>query len=252
LTDYFGSNYESSINQADDGRYYFATSGRSFTQIITRDCRNHPEFPTDGSRFSWSFTFSGSFLGGDEDYHKNELDFDWFTPTVSKFVLRQSIKIGVIQSIPVKGEQRSIIPPNARFMLGGSGIPYGEMLRGYEDNSIGPMGTYRPRGGNIVLKYALELRFPFSENPTVYGLLFAEAGNVWDDFDSIVNPYSDPFQGPVDPFALKRSAGAGIRMFMPMLGMLGFDMGYGFDDTILDGDHKPQGWNYHVLFGMPF
>tara|TARA_B100000959_G_C14703284_1_gene509680 strand:- start:328 stop:741 length:414 start_codon:yes stop_codon:yes gene_type:complete len=137
-------------------------------------------------------------------------------------------------------------------MLGGSGIPYGEMLRGYEDNSIGPMGTYRPRGGNIVLKYALELRFPFSENPTVYGLLFAEAGNVWDDFDSIVNPYSDPFQGPVDPFALKRSAGAGIRMFMPMLGMLGFDMGYGFDDTILDGDHKPQGWNYHVLFGMPF
>jgi outer membrane protein insertion porin family len=84
------------------------------------------------------------------------------------------------------------------------------------------------------------MRLPLSENPTVYALAFAEVGNVWDDFDN------------VDPFQFKRSAGIGVRMFMPMLGMIGFDMGYGFDDTIFDSDNKPQGWDYHILFGMPF
>ena len=56
----------------------------------------------------------------------------------------------------------------------------------------------------------------------------------------------------VDPFDMKRSAGIGIRTFMPMLGMLGFDMGYGFDDSSYDINKLPQGWNYHILFGMPF
>ena len=83
------------------------------------------------------------------------------------------------------------------------------------------------------------MRLLFSENPTVYGLLFAEAGNVWSNFYS------------VDLYYLKRSFGAGVRTYMPMLGMLGFDMGYGVDDTIYDIDIKPQGWNYHFLFGMP-
>jgi len=240
LTEYFGTGIESLIKVGSDGRPYFITSGRSITQNVTRDSRNHPEFPTDGSLFSWTTTFSGSILGGDEDYHKHEFTFDWFNPTVGKFVLHQKLKAGVIKEIHVSGSQRSVIPPSARFLLGGSGIPYGEMLRGYDDNTIGPIGTFSPRGGNVLLKYSLELRFPFSESPTVYGLVFGEAGNVWENFNS------------VDPFKLYRSAGMGIRMYMPMLGMLGFDMGYGFDDTIYDVDKKPQGWNYHLLFGMPF
>ena len=124
--------------------------------------------------------------------------------------------------------------------MGGSGLPNGEMLRGYDDNSIGPMGIYSPLGGDIIIKYSLEMRLPLSENPTVYAIAFAEVGKVWDDFDN------------VDPFQFKRSAGIGVRMFMPMLGMIGFDMGYGFDDTIFDSDNKPQGWDYHILFGMPF
>ena len=122
--------------------------------------------------------------------------------------------------------------------MGGSGIPYGEMLRGYDDFAVGPNSYSRPKGGNTMLKYCLELRFPFAENPTVYSLVFAEAGNVWDNFETI------------DPFDLKRSAGAGIRAYIQMLGMIGFDAGYGFDD--INGDNQPEGWNYHILFGMPF
>ncbi len=240
LTNYFGSSIESSITISDDGVPYFSTSGRSITQIISRDSRNHPEYPSFGSNFTWKSTLSGSFLGGEEDYHKHEFDFNWFSPIIGKLVLRQNAKTGVIKSIPVSEGERSIIPPGTRFFLGGSGIPYGEMLRGYQDNTIGPFGITRPRGGNIIIKYSLELRYQFSEAPTVYGLLFTELGNNWSGFDI------------VDPFDLKRSAGVGIRTFMPMLGMLGFDMGYGFDDTTYDGDKLPQGWNYHIIFGLPF
>ena len=240
LTNYFGESINNSITLSDEGTPYFSTSGRSITQIITRDSRNHPEYPSFGSKFTWKSTLSGSFLGGDEDYHKHEFDFNWFNPIIGKLVLRQNVKTGVIKSIPVSEGERSIIPPGTRFFLGGSGIPYGEMLRGYQDNTIGPFGITRPRGGNIIIKYSLELRYQFSNAPTVYGIAFAELGNNWSGFDV------------VDPFDLKRSAGFGIRTFMPMLGMLGFDMGYGFDDTTYDGDKLPQGWNYHILFGMPF
>ena len=239
LLDYFTSGIEHLIKDEGDA-FTFTTAGISFLQTITRDSRNHPEFPSMGSRFSWSSTYSGGILGGDEDYHKHELDFDFYSPVYKKIVLRHNMKMGVLKQLPSSESERSVIPPNAKFFMGGSGIPYGEMLRGYDDNSVGPMGVYSPLGGNIILKYTLELRFPLSENPTVYALMFGEVGNVWNNFDN------------VDPFQLKRSTGIGVRMFMPMLGMIGFDMGYGFDDTIIDGDMKPQGWNYHILFGMPF
>ena len=147
--------------------------------------------------------------------------------------------MGAIKRIPVSENERSIINPNAKFIMGGSGMPYGEMLRGYADNTVGPYGTYRPKGGNVMLKYSLEFRLLLSESPTVYMLAFGEAGNVWSNFKTVDINY------------LKRSVGVGIRTYMPMLGMLGFDAGYGFDDTIIDADSSPQGWNYHFLFGMP-
>ena len=239
LTNYFGENISNSIITSE-GNPYFETSGRSFSQIITRDSRNHPEFPSIGSKFIWKSTLAGSILGGDEDYHKHEFEFNWFNPIIGKLVMHQKMKTGVIKKLFSSDNERSIIPPSTKFFLGGSGIPYGEMLRGYQDNTVGPYGSTRPRGGNIILKYSLELRYQFSEAPTVYGLLFSEVGNVWTDFSV------------VDPFDLKRSAGIGIRTYMPMIGLLGFDMGYGFDDTTYDGDKLPQGWNYHILFGMPF
>ena len=237
LTNYFGQTVDDLIEE-DGLRSLFKTSGVSFTQIITRDNRNHPEFPTQGSKFSWTSIFSGSFLGGDEDYHKHIFDFKWFSPLMRKFVMHQSIKMGALKTIPVNSVGRSVVPPSARFVMGGSGMPYGEMLRGYEENSVGPDGYYN--AGNIMLKYSLEFRLSLSENPTIYALTFAEAGNVWEDFNS------------VDPFELKRSAGVGVRLFMPMLGMLGYDMGYGFDNVGNFENDGARGWEHHLIFGMPY
>jgi outer membrane protein insertion porin family len=219
------------------------TTGLSVGQVISRDSRNHPEFPSMGSVFTWSSTLSGGplqtpWFDVHENFHKHVLKFDWYAPAFWKFVFTSSLQFGAIKEIPTDGVERSIIPVDDRFIMGGSGIPYGTMLRGYVDNTVGPYNG-RPLGGRVMMKYSTEFRMRFSENPTVYGLAFAEMGNVWQDFSE------------TDIFDLKRSVGVGIRMFMPMVGMLGFDMGYGFDDIPATSE-SPEGWRFHVLFGMPF
>ena len=144
---FFGSGISQYIS-FNNNNYIFSNSGVSISQTISRDSRNHPEFPTSGSSLNWTSTFSGSFLGGDEDYHKHVFDIKWFSPIYefnygrnktnsSKFALFQNIKVCVIKEIPVSDGERSIIPPSSRFLMGGSGIPYGNMLRGYEENSVG-------------------------------------------------------------------------------------------------------------------
>ncbi len=216
--------------------------GLSFSQTVTRDSRNHPEFPSRGSSFAWTSTLSGGPFSSEllpvhENFHKHVFKFDWFTNPFWKAALVSSWQFGAIKDLPPRHTDDTIIPIDEKFIMGGSGIPYGTMLRGYQDNTVGPYRRY-PLGGRVMMKYLTELRFPFSDNPTVYGLLFAEMGNNWLSF------------AEADPFDLKRSAGFGIRMFMPMLGMLGFDMGYGFDDIPFT-EKSPEGWRFHVLFGMP-
>ena len=219
------------------------STGINLTQSISRDSRDRAEFPTQGSTASIVSTFSGGSLGGDEHYHKHVLSLDWYTPTFWKFVLTSSLKMGIIRKLDV-GQEFTYIPPYERFIMGGNGIPYGTMLRGYPDNSIGPLTAQgRGIGGNTVAKYSTEFRFPFSENPVVYAMLFAEAGGVWND-TNLIQSLGFPRR---DPLELKRSAGIGIRFFMPMIGQLGFDMGYGFDD--ISGDGEPQGWEYTINFG---
>ena len=212
--------------------------GVSITQIISRDSRNRPEFTTEGSKFVWVSTFSGDFLGGNENYHKQVFSFDWFSPVYKEVTMFQNFKFGAL----VELDDNQFIPYSARFVMGGTGIPYGEMLRGYVDNGIGPKrinaGYLSSDGGKIMLKYSMELRYKFSDSPTMYGLIFGEAGNIWQDFDS------------VDLFDLKRSIGFGIRIFMPMLGMLGYDIGYGFD-SIYEDSTTPSRWEHHLIFGMP-
>ena len=219
------------------------STGINLSQSIIRDSRDRAEFPTQGSTASLVSTFSGGSLGGDEHYHKHVLTLDWYTPTFWKFVLTSSLKMGMIRKLDV-GQDFTYIPPYERFIMGGNGIPYGTMLRGYPDNSIGPLTAQgRGIGGNTVAKYSTEFRFPFSENPVVYAMLFAEAGGVWND-TNLMQSLGFPRR---DPLELKRSAGIGIRFFMPMIGQLGFDMGYGFDD--ISGDGEPQGWEYTIIFG---
>ena len=126
--------------------------------------------------------FLGGPLGGDENYHKHVLTLDWYTPTFWKFVLTSSLKMGTIRMLKTSGSRFTYINPYEKFIMGGNGIPYGTMLRGYPDNSIGPTTAQgRGMGGNTIFKYSTEFRVPFSESPVVYGMLFAEAGSVWND-----------------------------------------------------------------------
>ena len=130
------------------------------------------------------------------------------------------------------------------IIMGGSGFGgfnfYGLdyiSLRGYPDNSIG----VREGGGNIYNKYSLELRYPISLNQAapIWVLAYGEAGNVWDGFDNY------------DPFDLKRSAGVGIRVVLPMVGLLGVDWAWGFDNA---NDLNPvrSGSQFHFVIGQEF
>ena len=89
-------------------------------------------------------------------------------------------------------------------------------------------------------KFTVELRYPITLNPSssIYALAFAEAGGSWDGFSYI------------SPFELRRSAGGGLRIFMPMFGMLGIDFGYGFD--AVPGTVQPSGWQTHFIIGQQF
>ena len=223
------------------------TVGISINQSISRDSRDHPEFPTIGSLMALSSSISGGLLGGNEDFHKHILNLEWYTPTFWKFVLMSSVKLGGIKALPSEDNERSIIPFNERFIMGGSGMIYGNPLRGYEDNRVGPLtSSGGPFGGNALLSVTTEFRVPFSENPVVYGMIFAEMGNVWIE-SHLQEKFNLPRIGPID---LKRSAGVGIRFFMPMIGKLGFDFGYGFDD--LNGDGEAEGWKSSITIGQQF
>ena len=223
------------------------TRGVSLTQVIARDSRDRAEFTTRGSKFQLETTYSGGLLGGNENFQKHVLNLDWFSPTFSKFVLFSSLKVGVIKTLSVDSDTQSFIPFDERFIMGGNGIPYGNALRGYPDNSIGPTtASGQAVGGNALAKISTELRFPLSENPVIYFMTFAEMGNVWN-----TSNMSEPFYlKRYGPLSMQKSAGIGIRFFMPGIGLLGFDMGYGFDD--ITGDGNPNGWEYTITFGQTY
>jgi outer membrane protein insertion porin family len=112
-------------------------------------------------------------------------------------------------------------------------------LRGYENNSLTAENATEI-GATIYNKYTLELRYPLTLNPsaTVYGIAFAEAGNSWLRFDEF------------NPFDIYRSLGVGVRIFMPMFGLLGFDWGYGFDEV--PGNPAANKGQFHISIGQQF
>lgn len=213
------------------------TRGNSFIQTILRDSKNRPEFPTTGSTVTFSTKLSGGMFGGHEEFVKNELKIKWWTPVFWKVVLYQDVHLGNINSFG----KYAVIPYDERFYMGGAGmVSYTTPLRGYEDRSVGPVrSSSYMLGGKALAKYSLELRIPISENPTMYVLAFGETGQVWNEFKD------------VQMNRMVRSTGVGARIFMPMIGMLGFDVGYGFDNPY-DPNGKPYGWKTHFVFGMPF
>lgn len=214
--------------------------GVSLTQVISRNSLDKPQFPTNGSNFSITSTLSGGPLGGKEDFHKHVLSMDNYTPVWWKFVFRNSIEFGVVSDL---GDKSTVYDYN-QFYLGGAGVLVrGTSLRGYEENALGPgryIGNSWYAVGSSMLKYSFEMRLSISDNPVIYALAFMEAGNLWEDLST------------TDPFDLKRSIGFGARMFMPQIGMIGIDFGYGMDDVKYDNKLGPAGWKTHFIFGMPF
>ncbi len=218
-------------------RSYFGSTGQtrqiSLTQIITRDSRNNPEFPTHGSVNSLTNELSGGILGGDQDFFKTSIVSEWYLPLPFGLVLYTHNKYAFL--LPIQKHTRILY--GEYFYLGGSGLGFSEQLRGYDDGQVGPLtAAGSPMGGKAMARNTLELRFPISPNPTIFGLLFAEAGNAWRELDE------------VNPFGLRRSVGFGVRLFMPMVGIIGIDFGYGFDYYNEYGQRHGK-WKVHFQFG---
>ena len=225
---------------------YKFTLGRNNTDV--------PIFPTRGSQISFAAELTPPFsllrddidyksLSSEErfklvEYHKWKLNADWFAPITSKLVIRTHGEFGYLGSY----NKDLGLPPFERFYVGGDGLANFVIdgreiigLRGYTNNSITPGG-----GGALYNKYVFEMRYIIANNPSaqVFPLIFMEGGNNYDDF------------WDYRAFNLKRSAGAGLRIYMPMFGLMGVDVAYGFDPE--PNGAAASGWQTHFIIGQQF
>lgn len=211
----------------------------SLRQTITRSTVFDPVFPTSGTRVSNSTELAAGPLVGNIGFIKNIFTTETYTKLFreNSLTLYSTFNFSFINSITEDG----YLPPNEVFYMGGNGLTYNTIaLRGYDDRTIGPKNLVGTAiGGTVALKYGLELRYPLSLDPLpIFVLAFAEAGNVWSSFQK------------TDPFNLRRSVGGGVRLLLPAVGMIGFDMGYGIDRPAVDG--VPAEWLFHFQFGKGF
>jgi outer membrane protein insertion porin family len=229
---------------------------------LVRSSTDNPTFPRSGSNFSLTATFTPPWsLFRDKskyesvaeryrfvEYHKWRLNYEWFIPIGKpmgaeknrQFVLRAAAKFGFL------GRYSSFLPisPFERFQVGDAGLQNNFGIIGFDiiahrgypvyDNSNPRVNNSNQTSANqffnIFNKYSLEMRYPLSTNPssTIFALAFFEAANGWyDRKDAITNP-NIQFE-PYNPFKLRRSTGVGMRFFLPMFGLLGFDYGIGLD-----------------------
>ncbi len=229
------SNFVDQLLDSQAARQDWPLTISGVTQIISRNSLDRPEFPTSGSRFSLSTELAGGPIGGTVSFHKHIIQNEWFTPAFLNFILFNNFQFGYIEGF---GSDVDNIPFLERFFMGGEGLSRSIPLRGYDDPLSG--GRFQGDGGKVMFKYGTELRFPISPNPTIFGLAFAEAGNTWEDLDR------------TDIFDLRRSVGVGLRIFMPMLGIIGFDYAYGFDNVDPATGNKFGDWKPHFVFGRSF
>jgi len=199
-----------------------------------RDTRDFPQFPTRGTVFSYKPQFATSAVGGDVDFHRHELIFNYYRPSWWKFVLALETKTSVIDGFSKWDDENLSFWD--RFTPGGVDLWDGQ-VRGYPDASLGPRRNGANFGGRSMMTINLEYRFPITERQVV-GLIFADAGNAWSTIDGM------------NPTDMRRSIGLGFRVSTPMLGMIGFDFGYGFDRRKVDG--QPAQVTTHFQFGPRF
>ncbi len=182
----------------------------------------------DQKRFNWL------------EYYKVKFKADTYTKIYDKLVLRLLTEFGFLGSY---NQDRGAVPFE-RYYLGGDGQANFAMdgreniqLRGYKNNSLTPTnGTGEPIGGTVFNKFSMELRYPITlkQSASIYALGFLEAGSAYKDFKAY------------NPFALSRSAGVGLRIFMPAFGLLGIDFAHGFDPV---GDNLQS---VHFIIGQQF
>lgn len=261
-------NYYTGLFTFGDGE----ANNLAYTVSLSRDnTRINPIFPTGGSSFNITGKFTppySLFTGTDYsnlgdlpefqdangnpliakidqekfkwlEFYKIKFNGTWYTPIYEKLILKTQADFGFIGAY---NQSRGNIPFE-RFFLGGDGMVSYALdgretiaLRGYPNQSLSGND-----GSVIYNKFSIELRYPITLKPSasIYALSFLEAGNGYDSFRNF------------DPFNSKRSAGAGIRIFMPAFGLLGIDFGYGFDNSNPNLT-TPNGWETHFIIGQRF
>jgi len=236
----------------DDGQ----VNNFAYKVTLGRNSVDYPIYPRKGSLFNLTLELTPpySLLNGKDysqlddndkfeylEYYKWKFNGSWFTEIFPKAVIKSAGEFGFLGAY----NNEVGLPPFERFFLGGDGLQNFVLdgreiigLRGYPNNSLTPFGDNT--GGALYNKFTLELRYLITENPSaqIFALSFLEAGNNYDTFSNY------------QPFTLKRSAGMGVRIFMPMFGLLGIDFGYGFDN--IPGQPFPSGWNTHFIIGQQF
>jgi outer membrane protein insertion porin family len=173
------------------------------------------------------------------EYYKLKFTGEWYTSIIGKLVFKAQTDFGFIGAY---NQERGNIPFE-RFYLGGDGMQSYALdgretisLRGYKNQSLSS------RDGSLLYnKFTFELRYPITLKPSasIFALSFLESGNGYDSFRDF------------NPFNSKRSAGMGVRIFMPAFGLLGIDFGYGFDSAVINND-SPNGWETHFIIGQQF
>lgn len=232
----FGINYQRYFLK-DYTRLAFAegfsngtSNNLNFLINFSRNTIDNPVYPRSGSNLSLDIKFTPpySLLGSNSDYsnktlqekfkwieyYKFRFDVDWYQQLKGDFVLKVAGKFGYL------GYYNETIgqSPFERYQMGGDGMTGYNFFIGRDVISQRGYDVYRT-DASVFNKYTIEVRYPFSLNPnsTIYGLAFFEAGNAWNNFKEY------------NPFRLNRSVGLGLRMRLPMFGLLGFDYGFGFD-----------------------
>ena len=177
------------------------------------------------------------------EYHKWTAKGTLYIPVTEDLVIMTRANFGYLGYY----NRKLGYSPFEGFVLGGDGMSgyntYGTEtvgLRGYSNASLTPRknGAY---AGNVYDKFTMEIRYPLvlQSQSTIYALAFLEGGNSWSDIRDF------------NPFQIKRSAGIGVRVLLPIVGMLGIDWGYGFDPVPFENKTK-GGSNFHFLIGQQF
>ncbi|MCS7258147.1 MAG: outer membrane protein assembly factor BamA [candidate division WOR-3 bacterium] len=195
----------------------------TFTPMLNfvRDSRDYIYNPLSGSLLSYSIELSTI----DILYHRQIFDGSIYLPFLKKFCIMLRMRLGLIEGLT----NRDTVPIYERFYAGGTGL---DGIRGYPDRSLGVYEGRYNIGGKVINLYSLEYRF--RPSPQLAFLAFYDAGNTWNSIKEL------------NLSNLKRGAGIGVRLEIPMLGLIGFDLGYGFDR---DGKGK---WEPHLQIGRTF